>query len=137
MKDVKPMYRPHTILARTISIELTLRRSSPEIAAVNRDPSRGTKLDSIQQLIRDSLHALFKRRFSPRAWQAVLGLANPFQGTDQGIASWFHDWLTPAIVSALHVLTEVGSGKSIGIVLCAGNVSHVEAIGPISRDPDH
>ena len=113
------MYRPHTILARTISIELTLRRSSSEIAAVNRDPSRGTKLDSIKQLIRDSLHALFKRRFSPRAWQAVLGLANPFQGTDQGIARWFHDWLTPAIVSALHVLTEVGSGKSIGIVLFA------------------
>jgi hypothetical protein len=55
MKDVKPMYRPNIILARTISIELTLRRSSPEIAAVN------------QQLIRDSLHALFKRRFSPRA----------------------------------------------------------------------
>ena len=113
------MYRPHTILARTISIELTLRRSSSEIAAVNRDPSRGTKLDSIQQLIRDSLHALFKRRFSPRASQPILGLANPLQGTDQGIATWFHDWLTPAIVSVLHMLTEVGSAKSIEIILFA------------------
>jgi hypothetical protein len=111
MKDVKPMYRPHTILARTISIELTLRRSSSEIAA--------TKLDSIQQLIRGSLRPLFKRRFSPRASQPILGLANPFQGTDQGIATWFHDWLTPAIVSVLHMLTEVGSGKSIEIVLFA------------------
>ena len=84
------MYRPHTILARTISIELTLRRSSSEIAA--------TKLDSIQQLIRGSLRPLFKRRFSPRASQPILGLANPFQGT---------------------MLTEVGSGKSIEIVLFA------------------
>ena len=113
------MYRPHTIFARTISIELTLRRSSSEIAAVNRDPSRGTKLDSIQQSIRDSLRPLFKRRFPPRASQPILGLANPFQGTDQGIATWFHDWLTPAIVSVLHMLTEVGSGKSIEIVLFA------------------
>jgi hypothetical protein len=57
--------------------------------------------------------------FSPRASQPILGLANPFQGTDQGIATWFHDWLTPAIVSVLHMLTEVGSGKSIEIVLFA------------------
>ena len=113
------MYRRHTIFARTISIELTLRRSSSEIAAVNRDPSRGTKLDSIQQSIRDSLRPLLNAVFSPRASQPILGLANPFQGTDQGIATWFHDWLTPAIVSVLHMLTEVGSGKSIEIVLFA------------------
>jgi hypothetical protein len=119
MKDVKPMYRPHTILARTISIELTLRRSSSEIAAVNRDPSRGTKLDSIQQLIRDSLRPLSKRRFFSSSIPADTGFSESFQGTDQGIATWCHDWLTPAIVSVLHMLTEVGSGKSIEIVLFA------------------
>jgi membrane-associated phospholipid phosphatase len=48
---------------------------------------------------------------------AMLGLANPFQTTDQGIATWFHDRLTPAFVSLLHTLTEFGSGKSIGIVV--------------------
>jgi hypothetical protein len=34
------MYRPQIILARNISIEVPRRRSSPEIAAANRDPSR-------------------------------------------------------------------------------------------------
>ena len=34
------MYRPQIILARNISIEVPRRRSSPEIAAVDRDPSR-------------------------------------------------------------------------------------------------
>jgi hypothetical protein len=38
------MYRRGTILARTISIELTLRRSSSEIAAGNRDRSRVTAI---------------------------------------------------------------------------------------------
>jgi membrane-associated phospholipid phosphatase len=50
---------------------------------------------------------------------AILGLANPFQRTDQGIATWFHDRLTPAFAGVLHALTEFGSGKSIGIVLFA------------------
>jgi membrane-associated phospholipid phosphatase len=50
---------------------------------------------------------------------AILGLANPFQSADQGIATWFHDRLTPAFASVLHALTEVGSGKSIGIVVFA------------------
>jgi hypothetical protein len=36
---VKAMYGRHTILARTNSIELTLRRPSSEIAGANRDPS--------------------------------------------------------------------------------------------------
>jgi len=48
---------------------------------------------------------------------AILGLANPFQNTDQGIATWFHDRLTPAFASVLHTLTEVGSGRWIGIVV--------------------
>jgi undecaprenyl-diphosphatase len=50
---------------------------------------------------------------------AILGLANPFQSTDQGIATWFHERLTPAFVSVLHALTEFGSSEWIGIVLFA------------------
>jgi undecaprenyl-diphosphatase len=50
---------------------------------------------------------------------AMLGLANPFQNADQGIATWFHDRLTPAFAGVLHALTEFGSGKSIGIVVFA------------------
>jgi membrane-associated phospholipid phosphatase len=50
---------------------------------------------------------------------AMLGLANPFQNADQGIATWFHDRLTPAFAGVLHTLTEFGSGKSIGIVVFA------------------
>src|SRR5262245_59883758 len=49
----------------------------------------------------------------------MLGLANPFQSTDQGIATWFHERLTPAFAGVLHTLTEFGSGKSIGIVVFA------------------
>ena len=48
---------------------------------------------------------------------AILGLVNPLQSTDQGIATWFHDRLTPAFASVLHALTEFGSGKSIGIAV--------------------
>jgi len=50
---------------------------------------------------------------------AILGLANPFQNTDQGVAAWFHDRLTPAFVSLLRALTEFGSSEWIAIVLCA------------------
>ena len=41
---MKAMYRPQIILARNISIEVPRQRSSPEIAAVNRDPSRATAI---------------------------------------------------------------------------------------------
>jgi hypothetical protein len=44
MKAVKAMYRPQIILARNISIEVPRRRSSHEIAAANRDPSRATAI---------------------------------------------------------------------------------------------
>lgn len=47
----------------------------------------------------------------------MLGLANPFQSTDQGVAAWFHERLTPAFASVLQALTEFGSGESIGIVV--------------------
>jgi undecaprenyl-diphosphatase len=50
---------------------------------------------------------------------AILGLANPFQSTDQGIATWFHERLTPAFAGVLHMVTEAGSGEWIGIVLLA------------------
>jgi membrane-associated phospholipid phosphatase len=50
---------------------------------------------------------------------AILGLANPFQSADQGIATWFHDRLTPVFGSVLHALTEVGSSEWIGMVLLA------------------
>ena len=50
---------------------------------------------------------------------AILGLANPFQSADQGIATWFHERLTPAFASVLRALTEFGSSESIGMVLLA------------------
>ena len=50
---------------------------------------------------------------------AILGLANPFQSADQGIATWFQERLTPAFAGVLHTLTEFGSGESIGIVVFA------------------
>jgi membrane-associated phospholipid phosphatase len=50
---------------------------------------------------------------------AMLGLANPLQSTDQGIATWFHARLTPPFVSVLHALTEFGSSEWIGVVLFA------------------
>jgi membrane-associated phospholipid phosphatase len=50
---------------------------------------------------------------------AMLGLANPVQSTDQGIATWFHERLTPALVSVLHAFTEFGSAEWIGMVLFA------------------
>jgi membrane-associated phospholipid phosphatase len=49
----------------------------------------------------------------------MLGLANPFQNIDKGIATWFHDRLTPALASVLRTLTEFGSSEWIGIVLFA------------------
>jgi len=49
----------------------------------------------------------------------VLGLANPFQSTDQGVATWFHERLTPAFAGVLHTVTEFGSGEWIGIVVFA------------------
>jgi hypothetical protein len=51
MKEVKAMYRPHTILAQgSISIEGILQRSSPEIAAANRDLHAAPHWDLIHRL---------------------------------------------------------------------------------------
>jgi membrane-associated phospholipid phosphatase len=46
-----------------------------------------------------------------------LALANPLAGTDQELASWFHERLTPAFVSVLHAFTDFGSGEWIGLVM--------------------
>jgi membrane-associated phospholipid phosphatase len=49
----------------------------------------------------------------------ILGLANPFQSTDQGVATWFHERLTPAFAGVLRTVTEFGSGEWIGVVVFA------------------
>ena len=50
---------------------------------------------------------------------AALAVANPLSGADNGIATWFHQRLTPTFVSVLHGMTEFGSGEWIGVVLFA------------------
>jgi len=50
---------------------------------------------------------------------ATLAVANPFWAADHGIATWFHERLTPAFVTVLHAFTEFGSAEWIGIVLFA------------------
>src|SRR4029077_12755160 len=63
VKKMEAMYRTETILARNISIEVTLPRSFLEIAAVDRHPSCVTTFglnSSIDwQFIRDTLPPLF------------------------------------------------------------------------------
>jgi undecaprenyl-diphosphatase len=48
-----------------------------------------------------------------------IALTNPFWGADHGVATWFHERLTPAFVTILHAFTEFGSGEWIGIVMFA------------------
>jgi undecaprenyl-diphosphatase len=50
---------------------------------------------------------------------ATLAVENPFWTADHGIATWFHQHLTPTFVTVLHALTEFGSGEWIGVVLFA------------------
>jgi len=50
---------------------------------------------------------------------AALAVMNPLGTTDHGIATWFHEHLTPTFVTVLHTFTEFGSGEWIGIVLSA------------------
>lgn len=49
----------------------------------------------------------------------ALAMANPFWSADRGVATWFHERLTPTFVAVLHAFTEFGSGEWIGIVLFA------------------
>src|SRR6184192_3639474 len=50
---------------------------------------------------------------------AALAVANPFWSADHGIATWFHERLTPVFVSVLRAFTEFGSAEWIGVILFA------------------
>jgi undecaprenyl-diphosphatase len=50
---------------------------------------------------------------------ATLAVENPFWTADHGIATWFHERLTPTFVTVLHAFTEFGSGEWIGVILFA------------------
>ncbi|MFL6503870.1 MAG: phosphatase PAP2 family protein [Candidatus Udaeobacter sp.] len=49
----------------------------------------------------------------------TVAFANPVWSADQGIATWFHERLTPAFVTILHAFTDFGSAEWMGIALCA------------------
>jgi membrane-associated phospholipid phosphatase len=49
----------------------------------------------------------------------ALAVANPFSSADYGLATWFHERLTPVFVSVLRAFTEFGSGEWIGIIMFA------------------
>ena len=55
----------------------------------------------------------------PKNCVIALAVGNPFWSADHGVATWFHEHLTPTFVTVLHTFTEFGSGEWIGIVLCA------------------
>jgi undecaprenyl-diphosphatase len=57
--------------------------------------------------------------FLPQNVVTVLALANPFSSADHGVATWFHERLTPAFASVLRAFTDFGSGEWIGTVLAA------------------
>jgi len=50
---------------------------------------------------------------------SLLAVANPFWSADHGLATWFHQRLTPAFVAVLRAFTEFGSAEWIGVVLFA------------------
>jgi undecaprenyl-diphosphatase len=50
---------------------------------------------------------------------APLAVTNALGPADHGIATWFHERLTPTFVTVLHAFTEFGSGEWIGVVLLA------------------
>ena len=53
----------------------------------------------------------------PENFMPALAVANPFWSADHGIATWFHERLTPAFVNVLRAFTEFGSAEWIGVVL--------------------
>lgn len=57
--------------------------------------------------------------FLPANPSLALALANPLSGADHGLATWFHERLTPVFVTVLRGFTEFGSAEWIGIVLFA------------------
>lgn len=48
---------------------------------------------------------------------SALAVSNPFWSADHGVATWFHERLTPVFVTMLRAFTEFGSGEWIGIVM--------------------
>ncbi len=48
-----------------------------------------------------------------------LAFANPLGSADEGLATWFHERLSPAFVAVLHAFTNFGSGEWIGIAVFA------------------
>jgi membrane-associated phospholipid phosphatase len=57
--------------------------------------------------------------FLPQTIMPALAMANPFWSADHGLATWFHDRLTPVFVSVLRAFTEFGSAEWIGVILFA------------------
>jgi membrane-associated phospholipid phosphatase len=57
--------------------------------------------------------------FLPHNSAPPLAVANPFSSADHGIATWFHERLTPAFVNVLRAFTEFGSAEWIGVILFA------------------
>src|SRR5207249_1203636 len=57
--------------------------------------------------------------FVPQNFTPALAVANPFWSADHGIATWFHERLTPVFVSVLRAFTEFGSAEWIGVILFA------------------
>lgn len=51
---------------------------------------------------------------------SIVALSNPLANADQGLATWFHEHLTPFLVAVLRAICQLGSGEWIGIVLFAG-----------------
>jgi membrane-associated phospholipid phosphatase len=49
----------------------------------------------------------------------AFAVANPLVGTDDELATWFHERLSPAFVSVLRAFTDFGSGEWVGIILFA------------------
>jgi undecaprenyl-diphosphatase len=57
--------------------------------------------------------------FLPLNCLTAFAVVNPLSSADHGIATWFHERLTPVFVSVLRAFTEFGSGEWIGLILFA------------------
>jgi undecaprenyl-diphosphatase len=60
-----------------------------------------------------------KALFLLQNFAPTVAMANPFWSADHGIATWFHERLTPMFVSVLRAFTEFGSAEWIGVILFA------------------
>jgi undecaprenyl-diphosphatase len=57
--------------------------------------------------------------FLPHNLVPALAVANPLSGADHGLATWFHERLTPVFVTVLRAFAEFGSGEWIGLIVFA------------------